>query len=254
MEKSDQKHALEVMSVSKYFGGVQAVRSVNLSVPIGERRALIGPNGAGKTTLFNTIAGELIPNEGKIKIFDVDITKKSVQQRANLGLGRTYQVSQLFLDLTVEENLYLAGTAGKTSAFRFFSPWRGYTGERDWARQVAEQVGLLAHLDARVAELSHGLQRQLEVGMAIAMRPKLIMLDEPAAGLSPSERIILTDLIKKLPRTATLILIEHDMDIVLDIADRITVLYHGSVIAEGTPAEIRSNPEVQKVYLGSSYA
>ncbi len=254
MEKSDQKHALEVMSVSKYFGGVQAVRSVNLSVPIGERRALIGPNGAGKTTLFNTIAGELIPNEGKIKIFDIDITKKSVQQRANLGLGRTYQISQLFLDLTVEENLYLAGTAGKTSAFRFFSPWRGYTNQREWARQVAEQVGLLAHLGSRVGELSHGLQRQLELGMAIAMRPKLIMLDEPAAGLSPSERIILTDLIKKLPRTVTLILIEHDMEIVLDIADRITVLYHGSVIAEGTPAEIRSNPEVQKVYLGSSYA
>ena len=254
MEKSDQKYALEVMSVSKSFGGVQAVRSVNLAVSIGERRALIGPNGAGKTTLFNTIAGELVPNEGQIKIFDIEITKKSVQERANLGLGRTYQISQLFLDLTVEENLFLAGTASKYSAFRFFSPWRKHTQERDWACEVAEQVVLLSYLNAKVAELSHGLQRQLEIGMAIAMHPRLIMLDEPAAGLSSSERIILTDLIKKLPRTVTLILIEHDMEIVLDIADQITVLYHGTVIAEGVPAVIRANQEVQKVYLGSSYA
>jgi branched-chain amino acid transport system ATP-binding protein len=236
MDMSDQKHALVVTSVSKSFGGVQAVRSVNLTVPIGERRALIGPNGAGKTTLFNTIAGELVPNEGKIELFDIDITHKSIQERANIGLGRTYQISQLFLDLTVEENLFLAGNAGKGKAFRFFGAWRKQMKERDWARDVAEQVGLL------------------EFGMAIAMRPRLIMLDEPAAGLSPSERIILTNLIKKLPRSVTLILIEHDMEIVLDIADRITVLYHGSVIAEGSPAEIRSNQEVQKVYLGSSYA
>jgi branched-chain amino acid transport system ATP-binding protein len=254
MEMSDQKHALVVSSVSKSFGGVQAVRSVSLTVPIGERRALIGPNGAGKTTLFNTIAGELVPNDGKIELFDIDITHKSIQERANIGLGRTYQISQLFLDLTVEENLFLAGNAGKGKVFRFFGSWRKQMQERDWAREVAEQVGLLEYHTARVSELSHGLQRQLEVGMAIAMRPHLIMLDEPAAGLSPSERIILTNLIKKLPRSVTLILIEHDMEIVLDIADRITVLYHGSVIAEGSPAEIRSNQEVQKVYLGSSYA
>jgi branched-chain amino acid transport system ATP-binding protein len=254
MNKPDQKHALVVKSVSKSFGGVQAVRSVNLTVPVGERRALIGPNGAGKTTLFNTIAGELVPNEGKIEIFDIDITRKSTQERANLGLGRTYQISQLFLDLTVEENLFLAGSSGKGKAFRFIRPWKKNTLDREWARQVADQVGLLSYLNARVSELSHGLQRQLEVGMAIAMRPRLIMLDEPAAGLSPSERIILKDLIKKLPSDVTLILIEHDMEIVLDIADRITVLYHGSVIAEGTPAEIRSNREVQQVYLGSSYA
>jgi branched-chain amino acid transport system ATP-binding protein len=234
MEMSDQKHALVVTSVSKSFGGVQAVRSVNLTVPIGERRALIGPNGAGKTTLFNTIAGELVPNEGKIELFDIDITHKSIQERANIGLGRTYQISQLFLDLTVEENLFLAGNAGKGKAFRFFGAWRKQMKERDWAREVAEQVGLLEY--------------------HTALRPRLIMLDEPAAGLSPSERIILTNLIKKLPRSVTLILIEHDMEIVLDIADRITVLYHGSVIAEGSPAEIRSNQEVQKVYLGSSYA
>lgn len=253
MNKPDQMHALEVTSVTKSFGGVHAVRSVSFGVPVGERRALIGPNGAGKTTLFNTITGELIPNEGSIKIFGIDITKKSIQDRANLGLGRTYQISQLFLDLTVEENLYLAGTGGIGKAFRFLTPWHKDSVERDWACQTAEQVGLQDYINSRVAELSHGLQRQLEVGMALAMRPRLIMLDEPAAGLSPSERIILTEIIKKLPRSVTLILIEHDMDIVLDIADRITVMYHGSVIAEGTPADIRSNQEVQKVYLGSSY-
>jgi branched-chain amino acid transport system ATP-binding protein len=254
MEKPDQKYALLLTSVSKSFGGVHATRSVSLAVPVGERRALIGPNGAGKTTLFNLITGELSADEGKIEIFGTDITRGSVQKRAQLGLGRTYQISQLFLTLTVEENLFLAGTANKGMEFRFTRPWRKYNDEREWARQVAEQVGLTSYLNNRVADLSHGLQRQLELGMAIAMRPRLIMLDEPAAGLSPSERVILTDLIKKLPREATLVLIEHDMEIVLDIAESITVLNRGSVIAEGTPAEIKMNQEVQSVYLGSAYA
>jgi branched-chain amino acid transport system ATP-binding protein len=253
MKMPDQSHALTIKTVSKNFGGVQAVRSVSFEVPVGERRALIGPNGAGKTTLFNTIAGELVPTEGNIHFFGTEITHKSVQKRANLGLGRTYQISQLFLDLTVEENLYLAGSGSLTKAFRFFSPWKKNKSELDWVHEVTNQVGLHEYTSSKVSELSHGLQRQLEIGMALAMRPRLIMLDEPAAGLSPSERIILTDIIKKLPPDVTLILIEHDMEIVLDIADRITVMYHGSVIAEGTPGEIRSNVEVQKVYLGSSY-
>lgn len=249
----DQMYALSIDSVSKNFGGIQAVRAVSFNVPIGERRALIGPNGAGKTTLFNTIAGELIPNGGNIHFFGSDITSKSVQKRANLGLGRTYQISQLFLNLTVEENLYLAGSGGGGKAFSFFKPWKKNITERNWVQEVADKVGLHDYLFSEVSELSHGLQRQLEIGMALAMRPKLIMLDEPAAGLSPSERLILTDIIKNLPREVTLILIEHDMEIVLEIADMITVMYHGSVIAEGTPGEIRSNVEVQKVYLGSSY-
>jgi branched-chain amino acid transport system ATP-binding protein len=254
MDKPDQRRALAVTAVSKSFGGVHAVRSTNLVVPVGERRALIGPNGAGKTTLFNLIAGELPADAGKIEIFGIDITKKTVQERANLGLGRTYQISQLFLELTVEENLFLAGGANKKLGFHFLKLWRNYDEERRWARQVAEQVGLADYLDQKVSEISHGLQRQLEVGMAIAMRPRLIMLDEPAAGLSPPERLILTRLIKGLPRQVTLILIEHDMEIVLDLADHITVLNHGSVIAEGTPAEIKMNQEVQNVYLGGSHA
>lgn len=254
MTVPDQKHALAVTGISKSFGGIHAVHSANLVVLVGERRALIGPNGAGKTTLFNLITGELPADEGKIELFDTDITKKSIQQRAKLGLGRTYQISQLFLELTVEENLFLAGSTNKNLEFRFTKPWHNYKEMREWAYQVAEQVVLADHLNDKVSEISHGLQRQLELGMAIAMRPRLIMLDEPAAGLSPSERVILTHLIKDLPSDVTLILIEHDMEVVLDIAEQITVLYRGSVIAEGTPSEIRQNHEVQNVYLGSSYA
>jgi branched-chain amino acid transport system ATP-binding protein len=224
-----------------------------LAVPVGERRALIGPNGAGKTTLFNLITGELKPDAGRVEIFSNDITKKSVQARARLGLGRTYQISQLFLALTVEQNLFLAGVANRKMEFNIFKLWKKNVPEREWAREVAGQVGLVDYLDEKVKDLSHGLQRQLEIGMAIAMRPRLIMLDEPAAGLSPSERVILTSLIKDLPRDVTLILIEHDMEIVLDLADSITVLDRGSVIAEGTPTEIRTNELVQKVYLGSSH-
>lgn len=253
MNKPDQTLALEVTTVSKSFGGVHAVRAASLKVPVGERRALIGPNGAGKTTLFNLVAGELPVDEGKIQIFGTDITKKSVQQRARLGLGRTYQISQLFLNLTVEENLFLAGSATNNIQFSLFKPWKDFDKERNWAHEVAEQVKLLEYLNEKVAEISHGLQRQLELGMAIAMRPRLIMLDEPAAGLSPSERIVLIDLIKKLPKDVTLVLIEHDMEVVLDIAEQITVLHRGSVMAEGTPSEIKNNPQVQEVYLGSAH-
>lgn len=251
MNQPNQMHALSVNGISKSFGGVHAVRSASLTVPVGERRALIGPNGAGKTTLFNLITGELKPDIGEIKIFGTDVTRKSIRERSRLGLGRTYQITQLFLDLTVEENLFLAGKPSKKFGFQFMKPWRNYDDERNWAYQVAEQVGLEVHMDEQVSEISHGMQRQLEVGMAIAMRPRLIMLDEPAAGLSPSERIILTGLIKNFPEDITLVLIEHDMEVVLGIADQITVLNRGAVIAEGTPPEIQKNQEVQEVYLGS---
>lgn len=248
----DQQHALAVKEMSKSFGGVHAVRAASLTVPVGERRALIGPNGAGKTTLFNLITGALKPDHGSIEIYGIDITNKSIQDRSRLGLGRTYQISQLFLELSVEENLYLAGKSSKRLGMQYFKAWRNYIDEREWAHQAATQVGLENHLAEKVSELSHGLQRQLEVGMAIAMRPRLIMLDEPAAGLSPSERQVLIGLIKKLPEDVTLVLIEHDMEVVLDIAERITVLNRGSVIAEGTPDQIRNNQEVQAVYLGGS--
>ncbi len=246
--------ALRVEQVSKAFGGVQAVRAVDLRVPLGERRALIGPNGAGKTTLFNLIAGEQRADQGRIELFGADITRAPVQQRARLGLGRTYQVSQLFQQLTVEENLFLAAAAKQKLEYHLFGKWRTHAQAREWVRAVAEQVQLSDQLHARVAELSHGMHRQLEVGMAVALRPRLIMLDEPAAGLSPSERTVLTRLINGLSREFTLILIEHDMDIVLEIAEQITVLHRGAVIAEGSPTEIQANPEVQQVYLGHTYS
>jgi branched-chain amino acid transport system ATP-binding protein len=248
MNEPDQLRALSVTGVSKSFGGVHAVRSASLIVPVGERRALIGPNGAGKTTLFNLITGELPADEGRIELFGADITRKSIQQRAKLGLGRTYQISKLFLELTVEENLFLAGSANKKLEFHFTKPWHDYTDMRDWAYQVAEQVGLADHLRDKVAEISHGLQRQLELGMAIAMRPRLVMLDEPAAGLSPSERVILTHLIKGLPGDVTLILIEHDMEVVLDIADQITVLYRGAVLAEGAERDQEKSRSPERVF------
>lgn len=244
--------ALRVEQVSKAFGGVQAVRDVSLRVPVGERRALIGPNGAGKTTLFNLVAGEHRADRGLIELFGTDISRATVQKRAKLGLGRTYQISQLFNQLTVEENLFLAAAAKDKLEFRMNRSWRRQTRTRDWVREVAEQVHLHGQLGAKVAELSHGQHRQLEVGMALALRPQLIMLDEPAAGLSPSERVLLTRLIKDIDRQHTLIIIEHDMDIVLGVADRITVLHRGAVIAEGAPAEIRADAEVQRVYLGES--
>jgi branched-chain amino acid transport system ATP-binding protein len=250
---ADQMIALEATNVSKNFGGVKAVDSVNLKVPVGERRALIGPNGAGKTTFFNLITGELASDQGFISIFNQDITKKTVQERAKLGLGRTYQISQLFLDLTVEQNLFLAANANHGRDFDMLHFWRKSKTELDFVQEISEKVEVKDFLYKKVSDLSHGEQRQLEIGMAFAMKPRLIMLDEPAAGLSPSERVVLTNLIKKLPVDSTLIIIEHDMDIVLEIADQITVLNRGTVFAEGTPLEIRSNQQVQDVYLGSAY-
>lgn len=246
--------ALMVAGVSKSFGGVHAVRSVDFSVPVGSRCALIGPNGAGKSTLFNLIAGELRVDAGRIRLFGHDVTGKGVRQRARLGLGRTYQISELFLQLTVEQNLLLATLSGSGLEFGLLRPWRVLRPQLDWVRQVAEQVDLADYLGSPVKDLSHGLQRQLELGMALAMRPRLIMLDEPAAGLSPGERRRLADLIKALPREITLVLIEHDMDIVLDVADRISVLHEGRLIAEDTPEGIRTNRQVQEVYLGQAYS
>jgi len=252
-ERPDQMLALKLESVSKSFGGVRAVQKVSLAVPQGERRALIGPNGAGKTTLFNVIAGTLKCDGGTITMFGRNITRMSIQRRAHLGLGRTYQISQLFLALSVEENLFLA-TAG-TGKLRLnpFKLWTDHAQEREWAMRIAQRVRLQEQLKTPVAELSHGEQRQLEIGMALAMNPRLVMLDEPAAGLSPGERSVITEMIDSLERDIALVLIEHDMDIALGLADQVTVLHQGQVIAAGTPEEIRANAEVQAVYLGTAH-
>jgi branched-chain amino acid transport system ATP-binding protein len=254
MHGPDQRTALRGEGLAKSFGGVHAVQSVDLAVGIGERRALIGPNGAGKSTLFNLFTGELTPDQGRICIFGQDATRRSVRARARLGLGRTYQISQLFPNLTVEQSLFLAGSASAGLAFRLWRGWRAQGEQLAWAAEVAERVGLADQLGALVRELSHGQQRQLELGMAMAMRPRLVMLDEPAAGLSPAERQMLVRLILALPADVTLVLIEHDMDLVLQLANRITVLHRGQVIADDEPAAVRANEEVQRVYLGEGHA
>ena len=244
---------LRLRGVGRRFGGVHAVRDVDLDVAHGERRAILGPNGAGKTTLFNVISGELPPTAGTIELFGQDVTHMPARKRAKLGLTRTFQKSRLFLGLSVEDNLYLAVLGVKGGHLR---PVRTRTdaGMREQARALARQVGLGDRLDVPVGSLSHGEQRQLEVGMARAGDPKLMMLDEPAAGLSRGERVALTELLLALDPSITLILIEHDMDVALRVVERVTMMHEGRVIVEGTPAEIRANRLVHDLYLGSHYA
>jgi len=244
-------HALELQGVSRRFGGVLAVREVSLRLEPGERRAIIGPNGAGKTTLFNLITGELRPTRGTIRFFGRDITALPPHQRIRLGMARTYQTPLVFTRLSVAENLYLA--------VRGVRPWRlslrrprPTDPEWDAVDELAERIGLRHALRALAGALSHGEQRQLELGMALASKPKVLLLDEPAAGLAPGERTSLSELLASLESELTLLLIEHDMDVAFRIAQRVTVLHEGRVIAEGTPDEIAANAMVQHVYLGGT--
>jgi len=250
----DQVPVLRLDRVSKSFGGVHAVRDASLTVLAGERRALIGPNGAGKTTLFNLVAGALPVDGGAITMFGRAVTRWPMHRRARLGLGRTYQTSQLFGELTVEENLLLATLGGKGTPLPLLEPWKSRRGDRAWVADVVAQVGLAERLQDKVSAISHGEQRQLEIGMALAMRPRLVMLDEPSSGLSPGERVVITELIERLPQDLTVVLIEHHMELALGVADRVTVLHRGGVISEGTPDDIRADPEVQAVYLGATRA
>src|SRR3954447_22259284 len=241
---------LRLRGVGRRFGGVVAVKDVDLTVGAGERRAILGPNGAGKTTLFNLISGEFPPTAGTVELFGRDVTDAPARTRAHLGLSRTFQTSRLFGGLSVEDNLYLAVLGVHDGHLR---PVRNAADEemRGKARIMAEAVGLADKLDELVAELSHGEQRQLEVGMARAADPQLMMLDEPAAGLSRAERVKLTELLIALDPSITLILIEHDMDVALRVAEWVTMMHDGRVIVEGTPDEIRANQTVHDLYLGS---
>jgi len=243
---------LRLRGVGRRFGGVVAVSGVDLDVRPGERRAILGPNGAGKTTLFNLISGEFPPTAGSVELFGDDVTALPARKRARLGLSRTFQTSRLFGGLSVDDNLYLAVLGVHHGHLRLVK--RRADGElRARGRAMAEAVGLAAKLDVLVAELSHGEQRQLEVGMARAADPQLMMLDEPAAGLSRAERVKLTELLLALDPAITLILIEHDMDVALRVAEWVTMMHDGRVIVEGTPAEIRANEVVHDLYLGSAH-
>jgi len=241
---------LRLRGIGRRYGGLLAVRDVDLDIAHGERRAILGPNGAGKTTLFNVISGDVPPTFGTIEFLGGDVTASPPRERAKLGMGRTYQKSRLFLGLSVEDNLYLAVLGVKTGHMRpVLLP--GRDGEmRERARELATVVGLGGRESALVGNLSHGEQRQLEVGMARAGNPKLMMLDEPASGLSRGERVALTELLLTLDPEITLILIEHDMDVALRVADRVTMMHDGRVIVEGTPDEIQANETVHDLYLG----
>jgi len=240
---------LRLRGVGRRFGGLDAVRDVDLDVAHGERRAILGPNGAGKTTLFNVISGDMPATSGTIFFLGEDIGEVPAPGRARLGMGRTYQKSRLFLGLSVEDNLYLAVLGTRKGHLRL----RRSAADaplRERARELAESVGLTAKLPELVGTLSHGEQRQLEVGMARAVDPKLMLLDEPASGLSRGERVALTDLLLRLDRDVTLLLIEHDMDVALRVAERVTMMHDGRKIVEGTPGEIRENQLVHDLYLG----
>jgi branched-chain amino acid transport system ATP-binding protein len=239
--------------LGRRFGGVRAVADVDLEIAPGERRAILGPNGAGKSTLFNLIAGELPPTEGSVELFGRDVTFTPVRRRVRMGLGRTFQTSRVLRGLSVEDNLYLACQGVRRGRLR---PWVTAADRRlrERAAEVAGGVGLQERLRVAAGTLSHGERRQLEVGIALATEPRLLMLDEPAAGLARTERQSLTRLLLSLNREVTLLLIEHDMDVALSVAERVTMMHEGRVLIEGTPEAIRADATVHELYLGRAHA
>ena len=242
--------AIEVDRLSKVFGGLRAVDGASLAVASGERRVLIGPNGAGKTTLFNCIAGTLRPTSGRVLLFGDDISGLPENKRTARGMGRTFQISNVFTDLTVLENLMLSIVGTDARKWIMHRQLSSFTAERKQALDGLERVGLTGRADETVKFLSYGERRQLELALALNVNPKVLLLDEPCAGLSPSERQRFSQLIAALPRAITLIMIEHDIDIALALADRVTVLHHGKIILDGTPNEVQTNALVREVYFG----
>ncbi len=242
-------NALELHGVSRAFGALKAIDDVSFSVPAGQRYAVLGSNGAGKTTLFNAITGDFPPTAGRVLLFGEDVTTLPAWERIRRGLRRTYQSSLLFRELSVRDNLFLAARGVMRGRFSLRRQ-----GERSPAMLAARE--LLAHArlehvaEQPVAALSHGQQRQLEIGMALAGAPRLILFDEPAAGLSPAERRELVALLGALPAHIGYVIIEHDLEIALNVAERITVMHNGRVLKHGTPAEIEGDAQVQAIYLG----
>ena len=240
---------LHVDDVTVRFGGVTAVRDVTLKVEEGERWAVIGPNGAGKTTLFRTVSGEVRPTEGTVEMFGSDVSRAAPYVKAQRGLGRTYQITNLFQQLTVEENMTIAVQSTQSVRHKFWGKVRVKDDLDANITKTLEQVGLTSERHTRVSEMSHGEQRQLEIAVALAGQPRLLLLDEPAAGLSAAERRLMKELIEGLPRDLSIVLIEHDMDIALDLVEHVIVLDNGVTIAQGPPDAIRNNQKVQDVYL-----
>ena len=242
--------ALRLRGVGRRFGGLHAVRDVTLDVAEGERRAILGPNGAGKTTLFNVISGDMPPSSGAVELFGRDVTHMPSRKRAKMGLARTYQQSRMLVGLTVEDSIYLSILGVGDGHLRPVVLPRKDGELREKAREAAKRAAIDGKLDELVGSLSHGEHRQIALAMAIASEPKVLMLDEPASGLSRGERTLLSELLLGLDRRITLLLIEHDMDVALVVAERVTMMHDGRVIVEGTPDEIRGNELVHDLYLG----
>jgi len=245
-------NALTVDGLTHDFGGVRAVDGVTLAVAAGERRVILGPNGAGKTTLFNLITGLLPPLAGTIRLFADDVTALAPYRRARLGLGRTFQMSTLFPRLTVRESVLLAVQGADASRFSLLRPRDAYRRLTRRADELLAAWSLADRGDVPARELSYGEQRQVELLLALAGRPKVLLLDEPTAGLSAAETAAVVATIERLPRDVTVLLIEHDMDVALTLAERVTVLHQGRVLADGPRDAIRADPRVAEIYLGTA--
>jgi branched-chain amino acid transport system ATP-binding protein len=242
---------LELKGLSKSFFGLQAVRQVDLTVRAGDRKAIIGPNGAGKTTLFNLISGVFPATSGQVFLFGHDVTNWPSHRRIALGMARTFQVTRLFPGLTVQDNVVLAINGLRSSKFVMWRFLSSYKEVYDKAHHLLEQAGFLDRKNVEVRNLSHGEQRQLEIVLGLASDPKILLLDEPAAGLSSGESTEMTEFLGKLDPELAILLIEHDMDVVFDVADEISVLHFGAILETGTPQQIHSSVKVQEVYLGT---
>jgi branched-chain amino acid transport system ATP-binding protein len=245
---------LRLEGVAKRFGGVVATDGVSLEVRQGEVHALIGPNGAGKTTLISQICGNLMPDAGEVFFEERRITREAQHKRVAAGLARSYQITSIFRRFSVLDNLALAVQARSGSSFSFWKPVEKETGLFDEARSIAGEVGLAEKADSTAGNLAHGEQRALEVGLALATRPRLVLLDEPMAGMGPEESQRMIALIERIRSRVTVLLVEHDMDAVFRLADRISVLVSGRIIATDAPARIKANPEVRRAYLGDEVA
>ena len=245
---------LSLRNVSKRFGGVVAVDGVTLEVGAREVHALIGPNGAGKTTLINQISGSVPCDQGRISFEGIDLTRARAHERVRAGLARSYQITSIFRRFSVLDNLALAVQARSGSSFSFWRPVETEAALVDEARAVAEEVGLSQRLHLQSGQLAHGEQRALEVGIALATRPKLVLLDEPMAGMGPEDSQRMIELIARVRAQVGVLLVEHDMDAVFRLAERISVMVNGRLIATDSPEKIRANPEVRRAYLGDELA
>ena len=245
-------HALELDGVGRQFGALVALEQITMRVAAGERRAVLGSNGAGKTTLFNTITGDFMPTAGRIRFFGEDITAFPVHERIRRGLRRTYQISQLFGGLSVIDSIFLACRGVSRGRYSLIRPRRD-DATMAQAMRIAHAAHLENILDTPVAILSHGEQRQLELALALAGAPRFILFDEPAAGLSPAERRDLVDILNALPGHIGYIIIEHDLDVALRVASRVTIMHNGRIFKEGSPEEIENDPQVQAIYLGGGH-